>query len=71
MSTELNHAKCIENLDFIKFDWDSRDLSRFHRPSLERIFEELGEEIKRGANESDIHLNEKMAMMRKGGLNLV
>lgn len=21
-NTEIIHAKCIENLDFIKFDWD-------------------------------------------------
>jgi len=63
MSNELNHAKCIENLDFIKFDWDNRDLKKFHRPCLEKVFEELGEEIKRSINDPEIHINEKMALM--------
>lgn len=67
-NSEIRHAKCIENLDFIKFDWEWNDLARFHWPDLGKVVSEYGEELK---GDPEIDLNEKMNIMRKGGLNQI
>ena len=46
-ANELNHAKCILNLTYTKFDWSERDLMNFHRPRTEEIFDEMQSDLMR------------------------
>lgn len=41
LAQELNHANCVKTLEFNKFDWEDRDLERFHRPNTQEIFIEV------------------------------
>ncbi len=36
---ELNHAKCILNLSYNKFEWSDDNLLNFHRPNINEVFD--------------------------------
>ena len=45
IADELNHAECIKDLSFFKLNWEDRDLETFHRPNIQRQFEDGKDKI--------------------------
>jgi len=43
-SQEIQHAKCIENLEYFKFEWFSGQIKEWHKSNLSQVFEDLKSE---------------------------